>query len=89
MVHERRNYEELAKAIADELKNNTSTCALGIDPVELQEERRFVRDLMAIADRFDNIKWGFLGTVIRSVGLAALAIFVLGLGVYIKKKLGI
>ena len=80
--------EKLAEAIARKICPSSS-CALGIDAKELDEERKFVRTLMDAADRLDNIKWGFLGTMIKSFGLFIIGLIGLGALVWAKSKLGI
>ena len=67
-------------------RQEATVCKLGIDKEQHDTEHDFLRKLIDLADRLDRIKWGFLGSLVRSIGMLMVAALVIGLIVMAKSK---
>lgn len=70
------------KAMTAQKKNR---CKINIDEESHSVEHNFVRGLMEVSVRMDNIKWGFWGSVAKNIGTLFITAIVLGLILIAKK----
>jgi len=77
----------VVRAIEQFKKSQPSSCALEIDKKEHSAEHEFVRELMNVACKLEKIKWGFLGTVVKTVGGILVVAVVIGLLVLAKQRM--
>lgn len=64
------------------------SCAIEIDKEQHSKEHQFVQDLMHVACKLEKIKWGLLGSVVKTVGGIAIAALFIGIIYIVKQKTG-
>ena len=59
-------------AVSEALDVQKVSCCIGLDRESHDEEHRFLKKLMEISKRMDTLKWGFVGTIARGLGITML-----------------
>lgn len=62
-------------------------CSLGLDREEHEKQHQFLDSLISASDKLDKIKWGFIGTLIKSTGWFVIGLIGVGAYVWIKAEL--
>ena len=76
--------EQVIEAVLKKQKN--FICPIGIDEAQHAIDHNFIRSLITISEKVDKIKWGMLGSVIKTITLSLLAATVVGLVILAKEK---
>ena len=76
----------LVKEVLEQQGSSVHTCFLGIDKERHTREHHFIRGLIKITEKLDNIKWGFFGTMVRAIGLFLLCATVIGVIILAREK---
>jgi len=63
------------------------SCSLGIDKDAHDKQHQFLDSLISMSQKLDKIKWGFLGGVIKSVGMVIIGLICLGVVAWAKTEL--
>jgi len=62
-------------------------CSLGLDRDTHYNEHQFINSLMKMSVRLESIKWGLIGTIIRTTGTVIIGLVLLGLVTWAKVEL--
>lgn len=78
----------VARAIETYRDQEPRSCALNIDEETHVQEHEFIRGLMKVACKLEKIKWGFLGSMVKTIGGGLIALLVIGALYAVKKHMG-
>ena len=68
-------------------RNESIMCSIGIEKEVHEEEHRFIKNLMGISDRLGAIGWGFIGSAMKTLGMAVIGFICLCALVWAKVEL--
>lgn len=86
------NEDDIRRIFSEELTKASKErppveCSLGLDREAHTKEHQFIGSLMAMSERLDNIKWGFIGAATKTLGYIVIGIIFLGVVTWARVEL--
>ena len=76
----------VVREVLEQQRGSVHDCYLGIDKEQHTREHHFIRGMIKITEKLDNIKWGFFGAVVRTIGIFLIGATVIGVVILARER---